>query len=120
MENEDAGEFTLARQTAAAWLLVRKYDQAVVLDALTDKPLSGVRLEYVANLLGRRLLPDDLARLWTLAEAAYVAERLIVALISGCVPMPRTAHLPITELLALGLFGTGCLPHGATVQKTAT
>ena len=119
MENDNAGPFTLVMQTGAAWMLVRGYDK---LGPEVDRtlPLRGVKLGYLESLLGRHLLPGDPALLWTLLEAVYVAERLIVALISGCVPMPRTAHFPIAELPALGLFGTGCLPHGAIVQKTAT
>lgn len=102
--------FTLQQQAGAAWLLVRKFDHARMVGADLEAPLTGHRQDLLCSLLGREVQPGDLELQWTLPDAAYVAEHLIVALISGCVPLPRTKPLAIAELPGLVPFGSGCLP----------
>lgn len=102
--------FTLQHQAGAAWQLVRKYDRAQISAADIEKPLTGHMQGLLCSLLGRQVLPGDPECQWTLADAAYVAESLMVALISGCVPGPRSQPLAIDELPGLVPFGSGCLP----------
>lgn len=110
MKTEILTGFTLQNQTGAAWWLVRKLDIARAVKADLEKPLKGSNLALLCSLLGRDVQPGDPECQWTLMDAAYVAEHLIVALISGCVPLPRTKPLPIGELPNLVPFGSGCLP----------
>ena len=111
MEIEQGQRFTLQMQVAGAWKLVqaRSHAQAVDLDC-AGSPMSEGKLWWLSMLVGRDVREGDPEHAWTILDAAYVAEFLIVALISGCVPMPRTQPLPIAELHALLDLGTGCLP----------
>ena len=84
----------------------------------TDKNLfkNGLPKDFphhLEQLLGRKVAPNDPASGWTLYEPIYVAQRLMFALVSGCVPLPRTQPLPPGELPNLLGYAIG-LPHGTT------
>lgn len=73
-----------------------------------------LRLEL---LLGRKIQPGDPAAQWDFIAAICVAQQLMTALISGCVPLPRTNPLPLGELPALLGYDL-LLPHGTTWDGT--
>ena len=112
--------YTLQCQVGAAWALVRKCDHARLMGADLERLLSGHKLDLLRSLLGRNVQPGDPECQWTLPDAAYVGEHLIVALISGCVQQPRTKPLPIAELHGLLQLGTGCLPPYTSTQDATS
>lgn len=102
------------QQVAAARWFERRALRHRIEQKGTDEPVPKKSFrDVLCRLLGREIGPEDPAYEWNLMEAEWVAEHFMTALVSGCVPLPRTQPLPLNELP--GHLGYDlALPHGTT------
>ena len=105
------------QQVDAAQWFERQFERLRADEDMFRNGLPASFPHQLERLLGRHIAPDDPAREWALYDAICVAQHLMRALISGCVPLPRTQPLPPGELPTLLGYEPG-LPHGTTWPET--
>jgi hypothetical protein len=102
----------LLQVDAARWF-EGQFERSIIRDNLGEKEPPKFWRERLEFLLGRKIQPGDPAEQWDFFTGIYVAQQLMRALISGCVPLPRNHPLPLGELPSLLGYELG-LPHGTT------